>query len=289
MDKKRLGSVYLSLIGDAISLGSHWVYDTDKVEEHFPDVVSEYTAPKLAKFHEGKKAGDFTHYGEQAFALLKSIYENEGFDLEKFRDDWMEYIENNEMFMDHSMKDALQKFKDSDTLVGTENVELGGLARSAPIFFDQSISKEDFLAQIHLTHNGEIVDQTAEYIYQVMQDIFAGKDYRKALLDNKDINDYVSGLFENISSKDEIVEMADERGQGCPTEQGFPIVLDVLSNYSDPLEAFSVNIRAAGDNAARAMIIGMILGADQGLKNVPDNLIDGFNKAKEFKEMIIKS
>jgi ADP-ribosylglycohydrolase len=288
MDKKRLGSVYLSLIGDAISLGSHWVYDTDKVEEHFPGLVSEYTAPKLAKFHEGKKAGDFTHYGEQAFALLKSIYENEGFDLEKFRDDWMEYIENNEMFMDHSMKDALKKFKDSDALVGTENVELGGLARSAPMFFDQSISKEDFLAQIHLTHNGEIVDQTAEYIYQVMQDIFAGKDYRKALLDNKDINDYVSGLFENISSKDEIVEMADERGQGCPTEQGFPIVLDVLSNYSDPLEAFSVNIRAAGDNAARAMIIGMILGADQGLKNVPDNLIDGFNKSAEFKEMIIK-
>ncbi len=288
MDKKRLGSVYLSLIGDAISLGSHWVYDTDKAEEDFPGLVSEYTAPKLAKFHEGKKAGDFTHYGEQAFALLKSIYENEGFDLEKFRDDWVEYIENNEMFMDHSMKEALQKFKDSDTLVGTENVELGGLARSAPMFFDQSISKEDFLAQIHLTHNGEIVDQTAEYIYQVMQDIFVGKDYRKALLDNKDINDYVSGLFENISSKDEIVEMADERGQGCPTEQGFPIVLDVLSNYSDPLEAFSINIRAAGDNAARAMIIGMILGADQGFKNVPDNLIDGFNKAKEFKEMIIK-
>jgi len=288
MDKKRLGAVYLSLIGDAISLGSHWVYDTDKVKKHFPDTVNEYTSPELSKFHEGKEAGDFTHYGDQAFALLKSIYENEGFDLKKYREDWMKYIQENEMFMDHSMKDALKKFKDSDTLVGSENVELGGLARSAPMFLDPSVELEDFLAQIYLTHNGEVVDQTSEYIYHVMQDILAGKDYKKALHDNKDLNDYVSGLFENISAKDEVVEMADERGQGCPTEQGFPIVLDVLMNYSDPLEAFSVNIRAAGDNAARAMIIGMILGADKGLKNLPDNLIDGFNKAKDLKEIIIK-
>src|SRR6056297_3361756 len=168
MDKKRLGAVYLSLIGDAISLGSHWVYDTDKVKEHFPGVVSEYTTPELAKFHKGKEAGDFTHYGEQAFALLKSIYKNEGFELKKYRDEWMEYIENNEMFMDHSMKESLEKFKESESLSGSENVELGGLARSAPTFLDSTIDKEDFLAQIHLTHNGEIVDQTAEYIYQVM-------------------------------------------------------------------------------------------------------------------------
>lgn len=288
MDKKRLASVYLSLIGDALSLGSHWVYDTDKVKDNFEGTITEYTAPKIAKFHKGKEAGDFTHYGEQAFALMKSIYENEGFDLKKFRDEWMEYVENNEMFMDHSMKDALKKFKESDSLVGTENVELGGLARSAPIFLDPSISKNDFMAQIHLTHNGEIVDQTAEYIYQVMQDIFAGKDYRKAMLDNKDVNEYVSGLFENISAKDEVVEMADERGQGCPTKNGFPIVLDVLMNYSDPLEALSVNIRAAGDNAARAMIIGMILGADQGLKNVPDHLTNELSKSAKIKEMIIK-
>jgi len=94
MDKNR-SAVYLSLIGDAISLGSHWVYDTDKVKKHFPGVVSEYRAPEIAKFHQGKKAGDFTQYGEQAFALLKSIYNNGGFDLKKFRDDWMKYIEEN--------------------------------------------------------------------------------------------------------------------------------------------------------------------------------------------------
>ncbi|WP_160143041.1 ADP-ribosylglycohydrolase family protein [Halanaerobium hydrogeniformans] len=288
MDKNRLSAIYLSLIGDAISLGSHWVYDTDKAKKHFPGRITEYTSPEIAKFHQGKKAGDFTHYGEQSFALLKSIYNNEGFELEKFREDWMEYIQENEMFMDHSMKDALQKFKGSDSLVGTENVELGGLARSAPMFLDNSISKEDFLAQIHLTHNGEIVEQSSEYIYEVMEDILNGKDYRKALLDNKDVNDYISELFENISSKDEVVKMADKRGQGCSTAQGFPIVLDVLLNYSDPVEAFSVNIRAGGDTAARAMIIGMILGADQGLKNLPDNLIDGFNRAGELKEMIVK-
>ena len=287
MQPKRKDLVKSVMIADALSFGSHWVYDTEKLEDNYSGIIKKYTAP-MAKFHEGKKAGDLSHYGEQAFALLKSIYKNEGFELKKYRDEWMEYIENNEMFMDHSMKESLEKFKESESLSGSENVELGGLARSAPTFLDSTIDKEDFLAQIHLTHNGEIVDQTAEYIYQVMQDVFAGKDYRKALLDNKDLNDYISGLFENISSKDEVVKMADKRGQGCPTKQGFPIVLDVLLNYSNPLDAFSVNIRAAGDNAARAMIIGMVLGADQGLVNVPEDLLDGLNKAGDLKEMINK-
>jgi len=287
MEKKRIASVYLSLIGDAISLGSHWVYDTAKTKEHFEGDITEYRDP-IAKFHKGKKAGDFTHYGEQAFALMKSIYESKGFDLNKFRDEWMQHLENNEMFMDHSMKDALEKFKKSDAVVGSENVELGGLARSAPIFLDSNITKDDFMAQVHLTHNGEIVDQSSEYIYQVMQDIFAGKDYKAALRDNKDINEYISGLFENISDKDEIVERADQRGQGCPTKNGFPIVLDVLMNYSDPVKAFSENIRAAGDTAPRAMLIGMVLGADQGLENVPDHLTDDLSRAEEIKEIIIK-
>jgi len=280
--KKLVEAVFIS---DALSLGSHWVYDTGQIKENYTEVIKEYTAP-MSKFHEEREAGDFTHYGEQAFALLKSISDHQGFDLKRFKDDWIEYLENNEMYMDHSMKDSLEKLKASDTLIGADNVELGGIARSLPVFLEEGITKKEFLDLVHLTHNGETVDQTAEYIFSVIQDILAGMDYKKALETHKDINQFIKNNFEKIGTKEQIVENADQRGQSCPIEKGLPIVLDVLWNADNLLEALTLNIKAAGDTASRAMVIAAVMAADRGLESIPQNLKDNYKKADKVKELI---
>jgi ADP-ribosylglycohydrolase len=285
MDIKRKDLVKAVFIADALSLGSHWVYSTDQIAERYTNTIEKYTEPK-SKFHEGKEAGDFTHYGEQAFSLLKSISENKSFDLKEFREDWIEYLENNEMYMDHAMIDSLEKFKSSNTLIGADNHEFGGIARSLPIFIEEEISKNEFLDLVHLTHNGEIVDQTAEFIFKVIEEVLAGKDYKKAIEDNKKLNQFIENSFEKINSKDKIVEHADERGQGCSIEQGFPIVLDIIWNSDNLLEALTLNIMAAGDTAARAMVIAAIMAADEGLDSIPQKLIDDFNKSEAVKELL---
>jgi ADP-ribosylglycohydrolase len=242
----------------------------------------------MAKFHQGKKAGDLSHYGEQAFALLQSTKDNNGFDLKQFRDDWVEYLENNEMYMDHAMKDSLEKFKGSETLIGADNHELGGIARSLPLFLEEDISQKEFLDLVHLTHNSKVVDQTAKFIFAVIKNILAGKDYKEAIKANKDLNQFTADSFAKIGSKDEIVANADDRGQGCSTEQGFPIVLDVLWNADNLLEALTLNIMAGGDTSARAMVIAAIMAATSGLDNVPEKLITGFNKSEAVKELLAK-
>jgi len=285
MQNKRKDLVTAVFVSDALSFGAHWVYSTDKLKKEYSGIIDEYRAP-MSKFHKGKEAGDLSHYGEQAFVLLKSISEQQEFDLKKFRDDWIEYLENNEMYMDHSMKDSLDKFKDSDTLIGADNQELGGIARSLPVFIEGEISEQDFLDLVHLTHNGEIVDQTAEFTYNVIQDILAGMDYKKALEDHQDINQFIKNNFEKIGTKEQIVENADQRGQSCPIEKGLPIVLDVLWNADNLLEALTLNVMAGGDTSARAMVIAAIMTADEGFDSIPQKLIDGFNKSQAVEELL---
>lgn len=285
MKPKRKKLIKAVFVADALSFGAHWVYSTDKLKEEYSGIIDEYRTP-MAKFHEGKEAGDLSHYGEQAFALLKSISANQNFDLKKFREDWIEHLENNEMYMDHAMTDSLEKFKDSDTLVGADNHELGGIARSLPVFAESEISRQDFLDLVHLTHNGKIVDQTAEFVFKVMEEVLAGKDYKKAVADNKDLNQFTADSFDKIASKDKVVANADDRGQGCSIEQGFPIVLDVLWNADNLLEALTLNIMAGGDTSARAMVIAAVMAAAEGLDSIPQKLVDGFNKSEAVKKLL---
>ncbi len=285
MKNKREDIVMAVFIADALSFGSHWVYDTDKLKEEYTGIINEFRAP-MSNFHEGKAAGDLSHYGEQALALLRSISDNKGFNLKKFKADWIKHVENTEMYMDHSMKDTLNIFKVSDTLIGADNVELGGIARSLPLFIEEDISKEEFMNLVHMTHNGEVVDQTAEFVYQVMKDILDGKNYKEAIENNKDINQFILDNFNKIGPKDKIVENADDRGQGCSIQQGLPIVLDVLWNADNLMEALTLNIMAAGDNCPRGMVIAAIMAASEGLDTIPAELIDGFNKSKEVKKLI---
>lgn len=287
MQSRRKDLAKAVFIADALSFGSHWVYDTKKVKENYSGIIKEYTTP-ISKFHQGKKAGDFSHYGEQAFALLKSLADQQDLNLKEFKDDWINYVENNEMYMDQAMTESLEKFEDSDNLIGADNVELGGIARSLPLFVEEEISKEDFLSAVHLTHNGEIVDQTAEFVFKVIEEILEGKDYKKAIEDNNKMNQFIEKSFEKIGPKNKIVENADQRGQGCSIKQGIPIVFDVLWNADNLLEALTLNILAAGDTSARAMLIAAVISADKGLNSIPKKLINSYNKSTAVNDLLKK-
>ena len=53
--------LFASFVGDAFSLGPHWIYSQREIAEK-AGTISGYIDP-LSSYHPGKKAGDFTHYG----------------------------------------------------------------------------------------------------------------------------------------------------------------------------------------------------------------------------------
>ena len=72
--------VLASLVADALSLGVHWIYNTNVIDKKWGR-VEEYIKPERPTYHPSKNLGEHTHYGDQTLVLLKSIAENSGFNL----------------------------------------------------------------------------------------------------------------------------------------------------------------------------------------------------------------
>ena len=87
MEQQIKNAIKAAFVADALSLGAHWEYDTAKIQEKFGR-IAHMTAPQLVPYHKGKKAGDFTHYGDQMLVLLESVSRQSKFSLQDFGDQW---------------------------------------------------------------------------------------------------------------------------------------------------------------------------------------------------------
>ena len=75
--------VLASLVADALSLGVHWIYNTNVIDKKWGR-VEEYIQPERPTFHPSKDIGDFTHYGDQTLVLLNSVAADSGFNIINF-------------------------------------------------------------------------------------------------------------------------------------------------------------------------------------------------------------
>ena len=80
-----------SLVADALSLGSHWIYSQREIADKFGSITG-YSDPATS-YHPGKQAGDFTHYGDQTMVLLRSLALHGRFDLASFANEWRAFWE----------------------------------------------------------------------------------------------------------------------------------------------------------------------------------------------------
>ncbi|MFT4587441.1 MAG: hypothetical protein ACI8QF_001535, partial [Limisphaerales bacterium] len=80
MDARLNGMLWGSFAGDALSLGAHWIYNPGKIKRKF-ERLSNYLDPLPDSYHPKRKAGDFTHYGDQSLTLLQSVGAKGAFDL----------------------------------------------------------------------------------------------------------------------------------------------------------------------------------------------------------------
>merc|ERR1712078_793558 len=62
-------------------------------------------------------------------------------------------------------------------------------------------------------------------------------------------------------------------GKASPTEGTMPSSIYIILKYAhDPIAAFKANAMVGGDNAARAVAIGMVMGAQHGASIIPEDL-----------------
>ncbi len=281
----RNGALWGSFVSDALSMGPHWVYDIAALRENYGS-ISGYTSPTVMKYHEGRKAGDFTHLGDQALLLLKSIEKRGGFDRDGWASDWQAFIDTYDGYFDAATKQTIRHLRAGDPVetAGSDSTELAGASRLAAVvkyyWDDDEMMMRAAREQTDVTHHTTFIVEAAEFIVHAIRAIKNGSEPLAALEAAGQL-DYAelparAWLAKGIALADtDSTDAIGELGRACDVRFSFPAVAQLTARYEDDLRgALVANVEAGGDSAARGLMLGLILGAYHGTSAIPRDWID---------------
>lgn len=279
MKSKPQAMVLGAFVGDALALGPHWVYNTRVIGKKLGR-VDRYFDP-MTSHHKGKKAGDFTHYGDQMLVLLEAIQPEGKFDPQRFADHWKALFDDYTGYFDHATKDTLANLaagKGIDAM-GSTSTELAGAGRIAPLVYIYHDDPEALVAaarrQTAMTHNDALVVSGAEFFARTGVAILEGAAPREAMetivakhFQGAAIEELVTAGLESraLESRQAVADF----GQMCAVDAALPASVHLVAKYADDFQTALVeNVMAGGDSAARGMLVGMLLGAYLGIDAIP--------------------
>ncbi len=277
-DKRKAKELILaSLIADSYCLGSHWIYDEKQLANL--DINWEELNPAFSIWHKGKKAGEFTHFGDQINILYQYILENNDFDLEKYVPYWKKRMEVYDGYIDGATKATLENLNQNRAIpCGSDSTDLSIVGRIAPLLL-VSNSKEEFLSNVEkfvkVTHNSPLAIETSKFFAKVLMDVLDDIEMIESIKERRyefssTIQNYVNeGL---ASVEEESFEAIRRFGPACSIDEGFRGVIHLLAKYTNFKEALIKNAQAGGDNSSRAMIVAILFVARYGTKVIPKNL-----------------
>jgi ADP-ribosylglycohydrolase len=247
-------SILASITADSQALGPHWIYDQDAIASAFSNF--DKLADPMASYHEGKKAGDFTHYGDQTMILLRH----------SFAIDWRAFWENpnTKSYRDGATKGTLENLKagKTPTECASASVDISAVGRIAPLL--QLGSPEAVHAAVKsfvgFTHSAEVV-QAAAWFTTITLSVATGVELDvavKATIPASHLDAGKASAASTTSDRDALKQF----GLGCKTEMALPGLVHLMLRYpKDGAAAMRANLFAGGDTAARGMILAMVYGA----------------------------
>jgi ADP-ribosylglycohydrolase len=269
------GMIYGALAADSLSLGSHWVYNTNAISKRLgvPDTL---TDPIVKSFHPTRKRGEFSHYGDQLFWLLEFIAAEGGYDHQRFFTFWKDRMSSYDGYFDHATKETLETGRASSM------DDLGGAARTSALALLYHDTKEQLARtaaeHARLTHDHPLVADTARFFSYLLFEGAAPID--TAIQSVVASHSWESELFQPAvalgleSAHRDTTEAITELGQMCTASRALPSAVHLLVRYGDDYRASMIaNTAAGGDSAARGLLTGMILGARGGFDAIPKEWI----------------
>jgi ADP-ribosylglycohydrolase len=288
------GAIWGQFVGDAAALGTHWIYDLDELQRLYPDGLHGFEAPKEGHYHFGKQPGDQTHYGDGALVLLESLAREGKFDERAFGRRFVEIfrpgaysgyidqatqgtIENLQAFAKSSCAD------DFDFQHGADDDQLAAASRLGALIVRYRNDPNLLTLVERTTRVCQNNNRTVAYMKfnaLLLSELLDGRDVRTALRRAEEQIPAVESQFnQEIRRKtrealeetlSDVVEATLTFGQACPLPKSFPSSIHVLLKHPDDFEsAILATLRAGGDSAGRASMVGAWLGAHLGIAAVP--------------------
>ena len=306
------GSIWGEFVGDALCLGSHWIYDLNELGKRFPGGVSGFETPVVGHYHAGKRSGDFTHYGDAALLMLQSVAQTGQFSPQDFGGRFIAFFSSREYrgYLDHATKGTLENYLPFAAQFpnnpyhfqgGTDDDQPATATRLAPVvvahFQDEALLRVVKSAtQVCQNNSRAVVYMKCHAL--VLKSLLSGgglgdafKTGAKAVADEPEYGRELSGATEAVIGMldQEVREVTLKLGQSCPLKSSYPAAMHAALKYQDdPRRALLESANAGGDNAARCAMIGAWLGALHGVNGIPREWLDKVNKRNEIESYIEK-
>ncbi len=291
-----------SLIGDALALGPHWIYQQKELRQKFGHIM-DYLPPATA-YHAGKQAGDLTHLGDQSLLLLRSIAELGTFDLHHYAAAWRAFWENPATlsYRDGATKSTLSHLKAgrAPESAGSDSSDLAGAVHIAPLFLLQWENDELLIAAARsltaFTHGDPAIIETAEFLTRLTLAVDRGSSIPDALAQTAALphwnafhSEWIDAAKTSAASPATDSEALFDHGLTCHLPDAFTGVCHLLLRHPEsPADALISNINAGGDSAARGMVLGMVYGARHPVSALPPTWLSGLKSRGEIATLIQK-
>jgi ADP-ribosylglycohydrolase len=271
--ERRAGLLYGSFVAEALSLGVHWIYDPTLIATQ-RGRVTDYAAPAPDSYHPGKQAGDQGHVGDQALRLLHFLNRERRWDAPAFLQDWAAMWEGYSDYFDKATKATLANLSAGagPGECGAASDELAGPARIAPLAAFLATAEESALVnaateQTSLTHRTPPALEAARFLAHSCHRLLHGADLRETLQMQAPAWAWTAASeVMDLGATDAIGIL----GRACPVPAALPAVVYLVRKHGDDVDtAFIENAMAGGDNCARGLALGMILGAAHGVEAIP--------------------
>lgn len=289
-----------SFLGDSLALGVHWIYDQNQIAQAHGRLDG-LKAPHPGSYHPTKQAGDFTHYGDQAFLLLQCVADSSGFDPVGFSGRWRAMFEGGYTgYVDRATRNTLSQlaagWEPQDA--GSASDDLAGASRIAPLVYAYRNNLDAMIAacraQAALTHNnGKILD-AAEFFARTTHAVLTGASPVEAMtaaLEGRFPGSPLHAWFKlglDAAAEDSLLAIA-RFGQSCHVDGAFQSVVQLIARHQGaPAEALVDSAMAGGDSAARNIIVGMVLCAQSGMEGIPQGWLDALAKKGEIEALLAR-
>lgn len=311
LNERLQGCIWGQFVGDAAALGSHTIFDLKELDRRFPKGIQGFEAPYEGHIHEGKKSGDFTQYGDAALVLLQSLARQHGFSARDFGTLFVEEfaspdypnsvdktitetIENYHLSLEEGHPDLGYEFQG-----GANTTDVDTATRLAPLiaFYRDDpklLSIVDRATRV--TQNNELTVAYMICFARIGRSLLQGDDLKHAFQQELQSTPNDTPLDHHVREKIKLafsLESQDIRsatakiGQGSSLDHCFPAAIQAVLKQSRSFkDAILDSIRAGGDTAGRASLIGTWLGAHLGLKAIPDDWRRRLSHHKDIEKAI---
>ena len=278
-------AIWGQFIGDAAALGTHWIYDLEDLNARHPGGIEGFESPAPDHYHAMKQSGDQTHYGDAALLLLESVADQGRFDEGDFGQRFVSFFADPacRSYRDKATRGTLENLaaRPGDFQNGADDDQLATVTRLVPVvvahqpdgdegFFD-AVRRATLFAQ----QNSIAVACAAahaEFLRSLLMGLTLPEAFEHARR-SPDVSCDMADYFEAAHSQQEldVVTATEFFGQSCPLRQSFPSALQASLKHADDFQhAILQTIKAGGDNAGRAALVGAWLGAAGGMAVIPE-------------------